>query len=90
MNPNEPFKYAPENLPPKFPPLLVNSAQAIAIYTVLSILTQMKNELGLEAMLEYMERYVAAIGRHNPRLKGAVRKAVSRINVQKIYVDGTS
>lgn len=90
MNPDGPFKYTPENFHQKFPPLLVNSAQAIAIYTVLSILARMKSELGMEAMLEYMDRYVAAIGKHNPRLKGAVRKAVSLINVQKIYVDGVS
>ena len=90
MKPSEPFKSEPNNLPPKFPPLLVNSAQSIAIYTVLSILSQMKSELGLEAMLEYMDRYVATIGKYNPRLKGAVRKAVSLINVEKIYIDGIS
>lgn len=57
----------------------------IAIFTTLTILLKMRDHLGLEAMLEYMEFYILTIERHNPRFKGAVEQALSRMNVQKMH-----
>ena len=58
---------------------------SIAIYTVLSILIKMKNTLGLEATLEYVEKYLHTIEKHNPQVKDAVSHAVQLISVEKIY-----
>lgn len=57
----------------------------IAIFTTLSILIKMKDHLGLEAMLEYMQFYLTTIEQHNPRFKGAVEQALSLMNVEKIH-----
>ena len=64
---------------------LSSPVNTIAVYTVLSILIKMKGSLGLEAMLEYMGRYLGTIEKHNPRLKYAVSRAIQLINIEKIY-----
>ena len=61
--------------------------QSIPVYTVLTILKTMKNELGLEAMLEYMQHYISVIEVYNPALKAAVTKAVSLISMEGIYAN---
>ena len=66
---------------------LKTSQNSIPIYTVLTILQKMKNELGLEAMLEYLERYLYVIGQANPQLNMAVSKAVSLMSMEKMYGD---
>ena len=78
-----------ENLPFKYPrrqslPFLTPE-NTIAIFTTLSILLKMKTQLGLEAMMEYMEFYVLTIEKHNPRFKGAVEKALSMMSMQKLH-----
>lgn len=60
---------------------------SIAVYTVLCILCRMRKQLGLDAMLEYLEQYLAAIETHNPQLGNAVKEEMSRINVEKMYED---
>ena len=65
--------------------MLNDSPNSIAVYTVLCVLRRMQTQLGLEAMLEYMEEYLMAIERNNPMLKDAVSKAISMISVKKIY-----
>ena len=57
----------------------------IAVYTVLSILVKMKNSLGLEAMLEYIQLYLDSIEKNNPRIKHAASLAIKLISVEKIY-----
>ena len=52
-----------------------------------SILLVMKKDLGLEAMLEYMDQYLKTIDKHNPKLKFAVEKALSYMSVEKMYKD---
>ena len=64
---------------------LFSPTNIIAIYTVLSTLFKMKNELGLEAMLEYCEYYHHTLEFHNPKLKYAVTEALELIDVKKIY-----
>jgi len=71
---------------PKHPSVpFLSSDNTIAIFTTLSILLKMKNRLGLEAMMEYMEFYLATIERHNPRFKGAVEQAMALVSVEKMY-----
>jgi len=53
--------------------MLNNSAHSIAVYTVLCILRGIKSQLGLEAMLEYMEGYLVTMEKNNPMLKDAAR-----------------
>jgi len=71
---------------PKRPALpFLTPENTIAIFTTLSILLKMKNQLGLEAMMEYMEFYLLTIEKHNPRFKGAVDQALALMSVQKMY-----
>ncbi len=58
---------------------------SIAVYTVLRILWRMRKQLGLEAMLEYLEKYMAAIENHNPQLENAVHEALSLLDVERMY-----
>ena len=57
----------------------------VALYTMLSILTRMKCELGLEAMLEYMAKYLTVIDSHNPIIASAVALALKQIPIEVIY-----
>ena len=67
-----------------------NEHNTIAIYTVLSILVKMKNTLGLEAALEYIDKYLTTIEKHNPKIKEATALAIKFISVEKIYKEGMS
>lgn len=58
---------------------------SIAVYTVLCVLCRMRKQLGLEAMLEYLEKYVATVESHNPNVESAVNEAMALINVEKMY-----
>ena len=73
----------------KKPPLVQNTffsgQNMVAIYTVLSILIEMKKTLGLEATLEYIDRYLSTIEQHNPQIKHAASLAIKLISVEKIY-----
>ncbi len=67
--------------------MIGNLDNPVAVYTVLCILRDMRSELGLEAMLEYMGEYLGAIERSNPELKGAVARAMTLVSVGKMYRD---
>lgn len=73
------FKTPPTSKP-CFPP-----EHLVAFYTLLTILIKMKKELGLEVMLEYMAKYVAAIDSHNPKLSMAVSKTLELIPTGVFY-----
>ena len=62
-----------------------NTENTVVIYTVLSILLKMKRTLGLEAALDYVDRYLLAIERDNPQIRSAVAQALVLIDVNKIY-----
>ena len=64
-----------------------SSQNMIAVYTVLSILKSLKKEMGLEAMLEYMEGYLRTLDQCNPDLKKAVAFAVGLMDMEKLYND---
>lgn len=57
----------------------------VIIYTALRILLAMQKQLGLEAMLEYRGKYLQSVDSNNPLLKHAVTRALSLIDVEKIY-----
>ncbi|MCB9771313.1 MAG: hypothetical protein H6754_02015 [Candidatus Omnitrophica bacterium] len=59
----------------------------VAIYTILAMLTRIKNTVGLEAMLEYMDHYQKLIEQHNPHFRDAVKEALGIKNVEKMYRD---
>ena len=73
----------------KEPPMVKNTffsgENMVAIYTVLSILVEMKKTLGLEATLEYIDKYLSTIEQHHPQIKNAASLAIKLISVEKIY-----
>ena len=87
MRSNEQFRFDFSKTCKKFPRMLTDSTNSVAVYTVLCVLRCMKTQLCLEAMLEYMEEYLKIIEKHNPILKDAASRAMSRINIEKIYKD---
>ncbi len=84
MNHGENIK-KPSEVSPQAHNLLFPQQHSVAFYTFLSILLRMKNELGLEAMLEYMAKYLTAIDSHNPKIAAAVGKALNAIPVAVIF-----
>ena len=74
--------------PPTNTPLFLKD-NAVAIYTLLAILLKIKNTMGLEAMLEYIEHYQKLIERYNPDFKVAVKTALALMSVEKMYRDIT-
>ena len=58
---------------------------SVATYTMLCVLKKMRDQMGLEAMIEYLEKYLCIIEEHNPQLKMAVKHALTLLNVEKIY-----
>jgi hypothetical protein len=78
------------NIKPKTPPPLRANPffppeHIVAFYTLLTVLTKMKKELGLEAMLEYMALYLKEIDSHNPKLAMAVAKTLELIPIEVFY-----
>ena len=53
----------------------------------MSILRQMKKQLGIGAMHEYLDFYLETIDLNNPKLGFAVHKALSLMSVEKMYKD---
>ena len=65
--------------------ILFRASNIVVIYTALRILSVMRKQLGLEVMLEYHQKYLQAVEEKNPMLKHVVGRALSLINVEKIY-----
>jgi len=68
--------------------LLKSPVNEITIYTVMKVMARMKETMGLEAMLQYMERYSIFIEKQNPELKKTVRKAIVNLDVVNMYIEG--
>ena len=77
----------PAKSSPQKPPPFLTPDNTIAIYTILSIMLKMKNFLGIEAMLEYVENYLSMIEKNNPQFKEAVKEALDLLSVEKLYKD---
>ena len=85
MDLHHPHEETPENSPKRLQKGIFSENSIIAIYTVLSILIKMQDELGLEAMLEYVNKYLRVIEKDNPQIKYAVSRALQLISLEKIY-----
>lgn len=55
------------------------------VFMAIMTLVKIKQELGLEAMVEYVDHYVEVINENNPKLGDAYQQAMKFINVEKIY-----
>ena len=60
-------------------------SHSIAVYTVLRVLCCMRARLGLEAMLEYVGRYILLVEKNNQEMKDAVTKALGLIDIAVLY-----
>ena len=67
----------------------VSEEQEIAVYVLLVVLSKMKQRLGLEAVLEYIEKSKYNFRKNNPALIKTVNYALTRVNVEKIYKDAS-
>jgi hypothetical protein len=47
----------------------------------------MKEKLGLEAMLEYINNYLTIMGDCDPQLKETVGQVLGAVNVERMYHD---
>jgi hypothetical protein len=73
--------------PGKLPLPFLTQENLIIIYTMMAVIQKMRARLGLEAMLQYIDCYMAQIGQHNPCLKDAVEQVLQLIEVEKLYRD---
>lgn len=64
-----------------------SNSNTIAVYTVMRILLEMRRQLGFEAMVEYIDRYLGTVESCAPEMKLAVSKALSSINIKSLYAD---
>ena len=64
-----------------------SGSNTIAVYTALRILMEMRRQLGFEAMVEYIERYLGTVETFTPEMKSAVTKALLVINIKTLYAD---
>ena len=76
--------------PPRSSSWIFPQDHAVAVYSAFSILNEMRKELGLEAMLEYMGRYRRIVESYNPKMKSAVGQALTLMSVKKIYHEAAS
>jgi hypothetical protein len=88
MTSDEQNDKVPEVSFPNDTPIFLKN-NAVALYTMLAILTRLKSEVGLEAMLEYIEHYQKLIERYNPDFRQAVNGALDLMDVVKMYRDIT-
>lgn len=80
------FKFSSADNSPKqeFTPLY-STANLIVVYIVLFLLTKMRAELGLEAMLDYMRRYMEKLETSQPDLKSHIHRTLRDVDIEKMY-----
>jgi len=59
--------------------------QSVAVYSVIAVLRNMRNELGLEAMSEFIDLYAAAVEKTNPELKNILQEVLSEQAINHFY-----
>jgi hypothetical protein len=57
----------------------------LAIYIIMRVLNQLRTQMGLEAMLEYLSKYIAKSDIRHKDFKAAFSIAMKTKNLQKIY-----
>jgi hypothetical protein len=65
-------------------------SRTIAVYTVLLVLSRMRERLGVEAMVEFIDRYTATIERLDPEIKDAVNHELLERALHGLYQSGCS
>ena len=61
------------------------SSRTVAVYTVLLVLMTMRERLGIEAMVGFLERYTATIERLNPEIRQAVNHELLERALHGLY-----
>lgn len=61
------------------------SGQFISVYTTLRILLKMKQDIGLEAMLEYAEGCVGEIEKHNQPIREITDWILEVTDIRRIF-----
>ncbi|MCA9406826.1 MAG: hypothetical protein KC684_09820 [Candidatus Omnitrophica bacterium] len=74
----------------KYPHIFTSPGNLIAIYTVLRILQQIRKDLGLEAMLEYQDRYLLTMESEYPQLGTAVTQVLAVKGAADMYNEALS
>lgn len=80
LDPNDSFNYAIQQNSESH-----LSRRLIAVYTVLLILRNMRDRLGIEAMLSFLESYTRTIERVNPDIKDAVNEELLERALKGLY-----
>jgi hypothetical protein len=57
----------------------------IQTYTVMRILLALRNQCGIEGMLEYIEKYCSHVAQDNPKFVMAVDSALKLTDLDKLY-----
>lgn len=65
--------------------IIFSGSNVIAIYTALRILKLMQKTLGIEAMLEYLEKSVNYIAQTHPDIASATEEILKIVDLEKIY-----
>ena len=63
----------------------VPNHHTIAVYTTMRTLRAIRNQLGLEAMLEFIERYTAAIETVEPLVAETAAEVLAEYQIEKVY-----
>ena len=64
---------------------LFTKTELIAVYTMMRVLKKMRKELGLEACIEYIDKFIAIIGKDSSNLNKAVEYILRNIDIKNIY-----
>ena len=79
------FNIESKNPPPGFEKVIVSSSHYLSIYVIFCILLEIKNQIGLEAMLEYIHKYMQRFKESYPRKGEVVKKEIMKVDVLKMY-----
>ena len=67
--------------------ILTPLKNSVSVYIGLKILLRMRAVFGLEAMLQYMERYVRTTSQHCPELAEKTDQALKQVQIENLFLD---
>lgn len=88
MNFDSWFNIESHHPPPGSEKATVSSSHYLSIYVIFSILLKIRKQIGLEAMLEYIRKYMEKFEKHYPRKQSLVKQQIHKVDVIKMYQDG--
>ena len=83
----QPPQKSPHRSSDNSPGPLSASNEIVTVYIVFFVLRKMRTQLGLEATLEYAQSYMNKMEKQHPDIRRLVYKALSSIDVEKMYKD---